>query len=81
MLLFFLNRHRSFLHLNLNPQARVGVTSGMAYCGLVGASYRSEYALMGPAVNLAARLMCRCEEKGVNVLCNDDLRDKVMDIA
>jgi class 3 adenylate cyclase len=53
------------------------VTSGTAYCGLVGASYRCEYALMGPAVNLAARLMCKCEEKGVELLCNDQLHDKV----
>lgn len=56
---------------NLTP--RVGVTSGKAYCGFVGADYRKEYAIMGPSVNLAARLMCMCEGKSTNLLCNDEL--------
>ncbi len=56
---------------NLTP--RVGVTGGKAYCGFVGADYRKEYAIMGPSVNLAARLMCMCEGKKTNLLCNDVL--------
>jgi len=62
----------------LGLQPKVGVTSGTAYCGLVGASYRCEYALMGPAVNLAARLMCMCASNNVELLCNDELHDKFM---
>ena len=31
---------------------------------------------MGPSVNLAARLMCSCEAKGVALLCNDALHDE-----
>ncbi|NJM06010.1 AAA family ATPase [Candidatus Gracilibacteria bacterium] len=36
----------------------IGVTSGLAFCGSVGsATRRREYSMMGPTVNLAARLM------------------------
>jgi class 3 adenylate cyclase len=51
--------------------ARIGVTCGMAFCGLVGAKYRCEYSVMGPSVNLAARLMCACEKLELDILCND----------
>eukprot|EP00966_Prymnesium_polylepis_P044958 1041585-Prymnesium_polylepis.1 len=43
-------------------RTQIGITSGTAFCGCVGAAYRSEYSVMGPAVNLAARLMCACEK-------------------
>eukprot|EP00900_Chrysochromulina_parva_P009828 jgi/Chrpa1/18847/Chrysochromulina_OHIO_Genome00025747-RA len=33
-----------------------------------------EYGVMGPSVNLAARLMCMCAAKGVNLLCCDQMR-------
>lgn len=36
---------------------RVGVTSGMAYAGIVGGPERCQYAAVGTNVNLAARLM------------------------
>ena len=52
---------------------QIGITSGTAFCGLVGAAYRCEYSVMGPSVNLAARLMCACEKHGVALLCNDGL--------
>ena len=43
----------------------VGITAE-AFCGLVGVpKRRCEYGVMGPSVNLAARLMCMCEKKGV----------------
>ena len=65
--------------LGLSP--RVGVTAGATFCGVVGAPHRCEYAVMGPCVNLAARLMCACAGKGddVRVLCNDTLRDRVIE--
>jgi len=56
---------------------RTGVTVGSAFCGLVGARYRCEYSVMGPSVNLAARLMTSCESKAVELLCNDALYDEV----
>ena len=62
--------------LGLSP--RVGVTSGRTFCGLVGAPHRCEYAVMGPCVNLAARLMCACAKHDTRVLCNDELRDRVL---
>lgn len=52
----------------------VGITSGEAFCGLVGVpKRRCEYGVMGPSVNLAARLMCMCAEKDVRILCCDQL--------
>ena len=62
--------------LGLAP--KVGVTSGLTFCGLVGALHRCEYAVMGPSVNLAARLMCQCDLHGTCVLCNDELRDRIV---
>ena len=46
---------------------RIGVTFGNAYCGVVGGVKRHEYAVMGPSVNLAARLMCSARNPGILV--------------
>eukprot|EP00940_MAST-03C_sp_MAST-3C-sp2_P002440 g2440.t1 len=40
-----------------NAKCSAGVATGHAFCGLVGAEHRCEWAVMGPSVNLAARLM------------------------
>jgi class 3 adenylate cyclase/tetratricopeptide (TPR) repeat protein len=42
---------------SVEPAAAIGVNTGRAFCGFVGASTRREYAVMGDAVNVAARLM------------------------
>jgi len=39
------------------PGTRIGVASGLVFCGLVGADLRREYTVLGDTVNLAARLM------------------------
>jgi class 3 adenylate cyclase len=48
---------------------RIGVTLGTVFCGLVGATDRCEYAVMGASVNLSARLMGKAED----VLCNEEV--------
>ncbi|XP_049548290.1 adenylate cyclase type 10-like [Anopheles darlingi] len=45
------SRHPSIL------SASIGVTTGMAYCGVVGHTVRREYSAIGVDVNKAARLM------------------------
>jgi energy-coupling factor transporter ATP-binding protein EcfA2 len=40
-----------------NVSCRMGSTFGNVHCGLLGANERHEYTVLGPSVNLAARLM------------------------
>lgn len=56
----------------LNLDAAIGVTSGQAYCGIVGSQKRHEYAVMGPSTNLSARLMGKA--KRGEVLCDYQIR-------
>jgi class 3 adenylate cyclase len=51
----------------LGVESKIGGTFGDAYCGAVGGLHRHEYAVMGPTVNLAARLMCSSENPGILV--------------
>lgn len=62
----------------------IGVTSGKVYCGLVGSLMRHEFAVMGPSVNLSARLMAKASaggEKKDAILCDQEIRtrDRVHD--
>ncbi|MDP8987184.1 MAG: AAA family ATPase [Actinomycetota bacterium] len=47
----------------------VGVASGRAFCGSVETSLRSDFAVIGDPMNLAARLM---QAAGAGVLCDDE---------
>jgi len=55
----------------------VGVTTGVAFCGLVGSELRREYTVMGSSVNLAARLMCYAKKDDACVLVDDATRAAV----
>ena len=55
------------LQSELDVFNRIGATFGNAYCGVVGGVKRHEYAVMGPSVNLAARLMCSPTNPGILV--------------
>jgi class 3 adenylate cyclase/tetratricopeptide (TPR) repeat protein len=53
----------------LGLDSTIGVTTGKAFCGSVGSATRSEYALVGDVVNLAARLMQAAARTG-GILCD-----------
>lgn len=56
--------------LDLGLSASIGITTGKVYCGLVGSLLRHEFAIMGPSVNLSARLMSKA---GANaILCDQE---------
>ena len=41
----------------LKLTASIGVTTGAAFCGVLGSQTRKEYSVLGDSVNLSARLM------------------------
>ena len=51
---------------------RVGVSTGLLFCGPVGTGTRREYALLGDSVNLAARLAEMAED---GILCEATTRE------
>ena len=59
----------------------VGVATGEVFSGLVGAHHRCEWAVMGPSVNLAARLMGKAEAGGIlmdgktHIFCKNQTSD------
>eukprot|EP00937_MAST-01D_sp_MAST-1D-sp2_P001929 g1929.t1 len=58
------------LHPDL--MASIGVTTGVAFCGVVGSQgNRREYTVLGDVVNLAARLMQHSGRTGVGVLVDE----------
>lgn len=50
----------------------VGITTGRAFCGVVGSRGRREYSVLGDTVNLSARLMQHASKNGGGVLCDND---------
>lgn len=46
---------------NLEPGPHIGIATGEVYVGLIGTLQRCEYAMVGPSVNLAARLMSKAD--------------------
>lgn len=58
----------------LKVESRIGATFGKVYCGVVGGVRRHEFAVMGAAVNLAARLMSSKVNRGI--LVDEAVRDQ-----
>jgi class 3 adenylate cyclase/predicted ATPase len=51
----------------------IGISSGVAYCGIVGSPIRKEYTVMGDIVNVSARLMTAANGK---VLVTESVRER-----
>ena len=63
---FSLSIHRA-LEEELGIKSTMGATLGKVYCGVVGGLERHEFAVLGPSVNLAARLMASDKNPGILV--------------
>ena len=70
----FTTTFQTLLKVELGTDCQMGATYGMAYCGVVGGVARHEYAVLGPSVNLAARLMANPINQGF--LVDDSVKDK-----
>jgi len=57
----------------LGVKTTAGATFGKVYCGVVGGLKRHEFAVLGPSVNLAARLMSPKSNSGV-ILVDKNVR-------
>ena len=58
----------------LGIESQIGGTLGKVYCGVVGGLKRHEYVVLGPSVNLSARLMSLKNHPGIMV--DDKVRKK-----
>ena len=61
----------------MGKTASIGVTTGVAFCGVVGGNARREYSVLGDVVNLSARLMQRAQKEGGGVLCDASTKYRV----
>lgn len=59
---------------DLKLTASVGITTGVAFCGVVGSTTRKEYSVLGDTVNLSARLMSHACKHGGGVYCDSATR-------
>jgi class 3 adenylate cyclase len=58
----------------VNHRVSIGLTTGLAYCGIVGSQLRRDYACIGDKVNIAARLMGKAKGR---VLVDPDVYAQV----
>ena len=65
---------QTLLKAELSTDCQMGATFGKAYCGVVGGVSRHEYAVLGPSVNLAARLMENTHNTGF--LVDESVKEK-----
>jgi len=64
---------------DLGVENQIGCTFGKAYCGVVGGILRHEFAVLGPSVNFAARLMSQPNHPGI--LVDNEVRIKAGDVT
>jgi class 3 adenylate cyclase/tetratricopeptide (TPR) repeat protein len=62
-------REMARLLQEINVQTSIGVTTGRAFCGVLGGERRREYTVIGDMVNLSARLMQAAQG---GILCDDE---------
>jgi class 3 adenylate cyclase len=55
---------------SIGLSASIGVTSGIAFCGVAGSHTRKEYAVLGDVVNTSARLMQFAKKEGKSIVCD-----------
>ena len=58
---------------NSKLKIKAGISSGVAYAGIIGGKLRCQYCFVGNAINLAARLMLQAEWQ--QVLVNDTIAE------
>ena len=61
----------------LGLSASCGITTGTAFCGVVGSTTRKEYSVLGDCVNLSARLMQASCGYGGGIICDKATTDLV----
>ncbi len=61
----------------LKDKIKVGITTGIAYSGLLGNSTRCEYTCLGDIVNLSSRIMVRAKIN--QILVTKDIANKIKD--
>lgn len=61
---------------DLGLNVSIGITTGMAFCGIIGPRARREYSVLGDNVNLAARLMQHASTlAGGSIVCDETTRE------
>ncbi|CAM9700066.1 unnamed protein product, partial [Laminaria digitata] len=58
----------------MDMKTSIGITTGHALCGRVGGKIRSEYAMVGDVINLAARFMGKAKGR---IVCDEVTHDLV----
>ncbi len=58
----------------MDVQCSIGITLGNIFCGETGSPQRYEYSLLGPEVNLAARLMAKSKPGQIN--CDEEFKNQ-----
>ena len=57
---------------DMDIECSIGITLGKVFCGQTGSNKRYEYSLLGPPVNLSARLMAKGSSGQIN--CDEEIK-------